>query len=50
MILYNNYKSRKERAQELGERAGNEPALIPEIQENGEASNAYYEEYKAKCI
>jgi hypothetical protein len=50
MILYNNYTSKKTRAEELGEESGENPQLIPEATESGKKAEAYYIEYKAKCI
>ena len=50
MILYNNYTSKKARAEELGEQSGENPQLIPEATESGKKADAYYQEYKAKCI
>jgi hypothetical protein len=49
MVLYNNYKSKKERAQELGEMSVNDPNLITEAKELGQAAEATYKEYLAKC-
>ena len=49
MVLYNNYTSKKQRAQELGEMAVNDPNLINETKELGEAAEATYQEYLAKC-
>ncbi len=49
MVLYNNYTSKKQRAQELGEMAVNDPNLIGETKELGESAEAIYQEYLAKC-
>ena len=49
MVLYNNYTSKKQRAQELGEMSVNDPNLINETKELGEAAEATYQEYLAKC-
>jgi hypothetical protein len=49
MVLYNNYKSKKERAQELGEMSVNDPNLITEAKELGQAAEATYKEYLANC-
>ena len=49
MVLYNNYKSKKERAQELGEMSVNDPNLITEAKELGQAAEATYKEYLARC-
>lgn len=49
MVLYNNYTSKKQRAQELGEMSVNDPNLIHETKELGEAAEATYQEYLAKC-
>jgi hypothetical protein len=49
MVLYNNYRSKKQRAQELGEMAVNDPNLIDEAKELGESAEALYKEYLAKC-
>ena len=49
MVLYNNYTSKKQRAQELGEMSVNDPNLINETKELGEAAEATYKEYLAKC-
>ena len=49
MVLYNNYKSKKERAQELGELSVNDPNLITEAKELGQSAEATYQEYLAKC-
>ena len=49
MILYNSYTLNKSRAQDLGERVGDEPSLIPEARESGKMAEAYYAEYKATC-
>jgi hypothetical protein len=49
MVLYNNYKSKKERAEELGELSVNDPNLITEAKELGQSAEATYQEYLAKC-
>ena len=49
MILYNSYTLNKSRAQDLGERVGEEPSLIPEARESGKMAEAYYAEYNATC-
>ena len=49
MILFNNYKSKKDMATVAGERAVNEPSFIDEAQENGIEAEAIYNEYTAKC-
>ena len=49
MILYNNYKSKKQKAEEAGERAANEPIFLDEAKENGIAADQFYTEYLAKC-
>ena len=49
MILYNNYTTKKDNATVAGERAVNEPSFIDEAQQNGMESEAYYNEYTAKC-
>jgi hypothetical protein len=49
MVLFNNYKSKKDNATIAGERAVNEPAFIDEAQQNGIEAEAIYNEYTAKC-
>ena len=49
MILYNNYKTKKDNATVAGERAVNEPIFIDEAQQNGMEADAIYNEYTAKC-